>query len=391
MAINVIMPALEMGQETGKLVSWMKKEGESVSKGEPLLEVETDKAVLEIESPGDGVLAGVNAQLGEEVPVGKTIAWILHPGEKIPSPEAASAPSAQRSQVTASKTSTTSATASVSAHSRTPISPRARRLAQERGVDISTVRGSGSGGEILAEDILSAAQPAPPPPAAAAAASSVARLMAERTTQSWTTVPHFFLVRDLEAGQLEQTRSRLGTAVEKSHGVRPTLTDLLVALVARVAAKHPAINSSWTDGRVRSNPQVNIGVAVAVSDGVVATVIPGADKLGLAEIAMQSRDLATRARNGRLRPSDVTGGTFTISNLGMYEVDAFTAIIIPPQACILAVGAIRDRVVPVDGRPAVRPAMTVTLSCDHRVVDGARAALFMKDLAAALLRPEELL
>jgi pyruvate dehydrogenase E2 component (dihydrolipoamide acetyltransferase) len=397
MAISVVMPALEMAQETGKLVSWLKREGEPVVKGEPLLEIETDKAVMEIESPGDGVLAGVKIQAGAEVPVGRTIAWIVRPGEAPPADEVA-VESGRKTTAVAIRASVISAP-DQSANSAQPvaqsikISPKARRLAGERGVNLSDVRGSGPGGEILASDVLAAAESkAATSPAAVTSSSPISRLMAERTTQSWTTVPHFFVVREVDAGALNEARQKLGPKIEEwtteqSRAVKLTHTDLLVSLVARVLQKHPRMNASWTGDGVRANAEINIGLAMAVDDGVVAPVIRNADKVELGEIAMQRRDLAERARTGKLRPADLADGTFTISNLGMYGVDAFTAIIIPPQAAILAVGKITDRVVPVDGHPGVRPMMTLTLSSDHRVVSGARAAEFLHDLAAAISNP----
>jgi pyruvate dehydrogenase E2 component (dihydrolipoamide acetyltransferase) len=213
--------------------------------------------------------------------------------------------------------------------------------------------------------------------------------MAERTTQSWTSVPHFFLVRDVDAGELLKAQKRLSLEAEATHKAPPTLTDLLIALVARVLVKHPRMNSSWAGDRIQSNPDINVSLAVAVKDGVVAAVIPKASTAKLDEICAQRRELAERARAGRLRPADIAGGTFTISNLGMYKVDAFSAIITPPQAAILAIGSISDRVVPVEGRPGVRPIMTMTLSSDHRVVDGAKAAEFLSELADAIREPEK--
>jgi pyruvate dehydrogenase E2 component (dihydrolipoamide acetyltransferase) len=213
--------------------------------------------------------------------------------------------------------------------------------------------------------------------------------MAERTTQSWTQAPHFFLVRDVDAAALNAARESLGPAIERDCGVKLTHTDLLVAIVARVLAKHPKMNASWIGESIRFNPDVNISVAMAVKDGVVGAVIAKAASLSLGEIAVQRRDLTGRARAGRLRPPDVAGGTFTISNLGMYGVDAFSAIITQPQAAVLAVGRIADRVVPVNGQPAIRPIVTVTLSSDHRVVDGAQAAEFLNELAGALEAPQK--
>lgn len=215
--------------------------------------------------------------------------------------------------------------------------------------------------------------------------------MAERTTQSWTTVPHFFVSRDVEATGLNEYRARIVTEIESSHQVRITHTDLLVALAARVLLEHPRLNASWTAEGIRLHDHVNMGIAIAVNDGVVAAVIPNAHVASLAEIATQRRDVAERARAGKLRPVDIADATFTISNLGMYHVDQFSAIITPPQAAILAVGGIADRVVAVRGQPAVRPMMTLTVSCDHRVADGARAARFLSDLAEATREPAKFL
>jgi pyruvate dehydrogenase E2 component (dihydrolipoamide acetyltransferase) len=393
MAISVVMPALEMAQETGKLISWLKKEGESVAKGEPLLEIETDKAVMEIESPAAGVLAGIKVEAGAEVPVGRTIAWIIRPGEVPPTDEVATASGRKTTAVVSfaasvSESANPTPPPTQSATQSIKISPKARRLASERGVNLSDVRGSGASGEILASDILAVAESKTGAlPAKIASGSPISRLMADRTTQSWTTVPHFFVVREVDAGGLNEARLNLGSAIDKSHGVKLTHGDLLVALVGVVLKKHPRINSSWSSEGVRANSEINIGLAMAVDDGVVAPVIHDAGQAELGKIALQRRGLTERARGGKLRPDDMIGGTFTISNLGMFGVDAFTAIIIPPQAAILAVGAIADRVVPVNGLPGIRPMMTLTLSSDHRVVDGARAADFLRDLVEAILNP----
>jgi pyruvate dehydrogenase E2 component (dihydrolipoamide acetyltransferase) len=394
MAFSVVMPALEMAQETGKLIAWRKNEGDRVTKGEPLLEVETDKAVLEVEAPADGILAGITAAAGADIPVGKTIAWIVTPGEKTPTENESSA------SAPAARGKTESHTAQVAANAPQPsavqgarISPKARRLAKELGVDLAALRGSGPGGEILASDVQAAraASSSAPKQSGIEVPSTLGRLMGERTTQSWTTVPHFFVTREIEAGALNEYRERLAPEIERTHPIRITHTDLLVALVARVLLKHPRLNSSWTAEGIRLHDYVNMGVAIAVNDGVVAAVIPNAHNASLAEIATQRRDLGERARAGKLRPVDLADATFTISNLGMHHVDQFTAIIIPPQAAILAVGSIADRVVAIDGKPSVRPMMTLTLSSDHRAVDGARAAMFLSDLAEAVRQPEKLL
>ncbi|HUE54222.1 MAG TPA: dihydrolipoamide acetyltransferase family protein [Candidatus Udaeobacter sp.] len=396
MAISVVMPALEMAQENGKLLAWRKKEGERVTKGEPLLEIETDKAVVEVEAPGDGILMGIMADVGAVIPVGETIAWLVAPGERPPAKSAAAAAPAAR----AMSTSVAQASAAAPAAAKQVVathqaSPKARRLGKELGVEIGKIRGTGPDGVITAEDVQAFANAKGATEVLAApvqveALSAVARLMAERVTQSWTSVPHFFLVRDMDAGALVEAQKRIRAEMQKTQGAAATVTDLLIMLVARVVAKHPRMNSSWTGQGIRAYPDVNISVAMAVKDGVVSAVIHKADTLRFSEISSQRRELTERARTGRLRPADITGGTFTISNLGMYKVDAFNAIIAPPQAAILAVGSISERVVPVAGKPGIRPMMTMTLSSDHRVVDGARAAEFLSDLADAIREPEKL-
>jgi len=406
MAISVVMPALEMAQETGKLVSWLKKEGEPVRKGEMLLEVETDKAVVEVEAAGDGILAAVTAKPGDVIPVGHTIAWLVKPGEAPPAAGQPSAPSARRTDAvpaTAAASAAATRTATGAAFG-ARISPKARRLAQEHRVDLSRVQGSGPEGEILAEDILAAADQVRLKPDTTAATvgsgayvvsgfsrtealSTVGRLMAERTTHSWTTVPHFFLTREVDASALNAARDRLLPEIEQSHGVKVTHTDVLASVVARTLKRHSRVNASWAADGIIVHSDINLALALAVENAVVTGVIRAADAASIGDLAVRRRDLADRARAGRLHPDDIAGATFTISNLGMYGVYAFTAIIVPPQAAILAVGAIEDRVVAVDGKPAVRPMLTLTLSCDHRVIDGARAAEFMRDVAAALQEP----
>jgi pyruvate dehydrogenase E2 component (dihydrolipoamide acetyltransferase) len=394
------MPALEMAQDTGKLVSWRKREGEKVEKGEVLLEIETDKAVVEIEAAADGVLAGVKAAPGDLIPVGQTIAWILGNGESVPAeemPPRSGAASSQSSSLVSPKQGQSPAPDRTS---RLKISPKARRIAQERGIDVASLIGSGPEGEILVSDILSAkstqpskaAAPADVPevsatgdPGSGPVLSSIARLMAERATQSWTTIPHFFVTREVDATRFVENREKQALLITRSHAVRVTHSDLLISIVARALEQHPRLNASFVGGAIQFHDEINIGLAMAVEDGVVTGAIRHANKIALAEVALQRRDLAERARAGRLRPNDINGATFTISNLGMYQVSAFTAIIVPPQAAILAVGEIADRVLAVDGKPTVRPTISLTLSCDHRVVDGARAAEFMQTLADAIL------
>ena len=423
------MPALEMAQETGKLVAWRKREGDKVAKGEVLLEVETDKAVMEIESPGDGILAGVKANAGAVVPVGQTIAWLVKPGE---APPADSGPTATARHMSA-ETHSIAAAATAAAAAPEPakptgpirMSPKARRLAKEHGIDPSKVRGTGPTGEIVTADMMkfieagkgaaAASVMAPAPaarpaavataaPAASAATavvpagvesfaeienpSAVGRIMAERTAASWTTVPHIFFTREIDATALNAVRQKYLPRIEQARGVRVTHTDVLTAIVARVLLKHPRVNASWINGGIRCNANVNIALAMAVRDGVVATVLPNSHTAKLGDIAVLRKELSERARAGRLRPADLANGTFTISNAGMYDIDQFTAIITPPQSAILAVGRIAEKVVPVCGMIGVRPMLTVTLSVDHRVSSGSHAALFLDDLAKALQTPD---
>jgi pyruvate dehydrogenase E2 component (dihydrolipoamide acetyltransferase) len=418
MATSVVMPALEMAQETGKLVSWKKQDGDAVRKGDIIVEVETDKAVVEIEAQADGTLGGISAQAGDVVPVGQTIAWLLKAGEAVPQASGqqqsgrnmSGAAAAKAAQAATPEPEPPAAASIAGARS----SPKARRLAREHGVDINGVRGSGANGEVLADDVLRAAKTAPTasritptsssvaptsarpiaptpltiaPSGPADAISTIGRIMAERTTQSWTTVPHFFVARDVDASALNASRAMLIPFIEKSHGVKVTHTDLLVSAIGKALTKYPRINGSWVDGRIILNQEVNVALAIAVDNAVVTAVIKNADKLSLGEIARARKELSDKARANKLSPADISGATFTISNLGMLNVDAFTAIIVPPQACILAVGAITDRVVAVDGLIGIRPVMTMTLSSDHRLVDGARAAMFMDDIVKALQAP----
>jgi pyruvate dehydrogenase E2 component (dihydrolipoamide acetyltransferase) len=400
MAISVVMPALEMAQETGKLLAWRKKEGENTVKGEPLLEIETDKATVEVEATADGILSGIKSHEGDVVAVGTVIAWILQPGEALPSAAAASssgAPSTRASAATTQSTaSETAKTKSLEATSSEPVklSPKARRLAKEHSVDVSQIKGTGPEGSITTDDILAAKDaaggtaisPSPYPAAAKATQplSTIARIMAERTTQSWTSVPHFFVVRDADAGALLEYQKK-----SKTKSASVSVTDCLVGLVARTLERHPVLNSNWNGDAIHANPDINISIAIAVNDGVIAPVIHQANTAKLADLATQRIALAERARSGKTQPGDLAGGTFTISNLGMFKVEAFTAIITPPQAAILAVGAVSDRVVARDGKPVVRPIMTLTLSSDHRVIDGARAAAFLNDLVEAIHEPEK--
>jgi pyruvate dehydrogenase E2 component (dihydrolipoamide acetyltransferase) len=445
MATNVIMPALEMAQESGRLVSWLKREGETVIKGEPIMEIETDKATVEIEAPDSGILGGVLIQENDEVPVGQTIAWILAPGEEAPSvpldepksgrvntlqtasaapkPQAAPAPVSleispvarkmaeehgidltlieakgkriEKADILAYIDATQPATlepAVVSTPSKIPLaSPKARRLASERGIELSNLTGSGPEGAVLAADVPLSMGPDTASAASLEIPGTVWRLMAERMSASWTTVPHFYLVREVDASGLIEWRKRVAPKIEKRIGIKPTFTDLLVKVIGFTLRDHPRVNASWADGIIQWNQEINVGVAAAVDEGLVVPVVHGADGALLSEIATQRADIIDRARQKKLRPADLSGGTFTLTNLGMYNVDAFDAVVNTPQAAILSVGRIADRVVPVDGQVEIRPMMVLTLSLDHRVVDGARAAQFLDDLVNLIEDPWGLL
>jgi pyruvate dehydrogenase E2 component (dihydrolipoamide acetyltransferase) len=403
MPTDVIMPALELAQETGKVLRWLKAPGAPVRQGEPIVEIETDKIVTEIEAPVSGILGDLTAREGDVVPVGQAIARILEDAGAARSAPAAGSPAVTGSAPAAGPRSRTPAVpasaggaapgaSSGKAARLTAASPKARRLAAERGLELRVLRGSGPGGAVLAADVTAAPaaevralrEAAPGAPRVEApGVGTVWRIMAERMTASWTSAPHFYLVREVTVGRLVSWRER----ASQRPGVRITYTDLLVKLVAAVLAQQPRVNVAWRDGAIVANAEINIGLAVAIDDGLVVPVIHRADTLGLAEIAARREDLVGRAQAGKLRPADIQGGGFTISNLGMYGVDAFSAIVNPPQAAILAVGRIADRVVAAGGQPAVQPAMVLTLSCDHRALDGARAAQFLGALADLIEEP----
>jgi len=267
-------------------------------------------------------------------------------------------------------------------------SPKARRIAASRGIDIDALAGSGPNGAVLAADVESAAVPSNSlllgDRGEGLEVGSVWRVMAERTTQSWQSVPHFYLRRACDASRLESWRA---VARAKPGGETLSHTDLLVKVAAEALRRHTRVNASWREGTIVAGERVNVAIAVATDDGLVAPVIHDADRLDLPAIAARRREVVAAARAGRLRPDDVAGGTFTISNLGMYGVDSFDAIVNAPQAAILAVGRIVERIVPVDGRPAVRPVLELSVSFDHRVVDGARGAEFLDTLAGLVEEP----
>jgi pyruvate dehydrogenase E2 component (dihydrolipoamide acetyltransferase) len=390
MATEVKLPRLGQGMESGTIVKWLKAEGEPVQKGEPLYELDTDKVTQEVEAEADGVLLKISVSEGE-VEVGRTIAFIGSEGESVAvespggdSTGAAAAPTEAKREPAPERPAAASVT-----NGRIKASPLARRIARERGIDLSSLTGTGPEGRIVAQDLERA--PAAPPVAAEAATgevesrplSSVRKTIARRLTQAWK-VPAFQLTVDADmtrANELVQRQRELNP------DVRITVTDVLTKLSAQALMRHRDVNVQYSDEALLVFPSADVGIAVAAPQGLVVPVVRGAERLTIAQIAEVRAGLVGRARDAKLRTEDLEGGTFTISNLGMYDVDQFIAVLNPPQASILAVGATRERVVPQDGELLVLPMMTMTLTCDHRAVDGAIGAEFLKTLKAFLEDP----
>ena len=387
MATEVIMPALSPAQETGILIEWFKEEGDLIEKGEPLMEVETDKANVEVEATTTGILANITVNLGDEIPVGKVIALILADGESVPESkkEYSSSETKVSEEDTAQLQTTISNPLDPSANlptNKIVASPKVRQYAKKEGIDLSFIKGSGPNSVILMEDVL-VNQSSTKKEENDIPTSKGWRLMADRLTESWSSAPHFNLVRHLDVSNLVTYKKQ----VQEKNSNRLTYTDLLIKLVSITLKEHPRINASWIDNKIVKNSEINVGLAVDFDGGLIVPVIHKTDELSLGEITNRRKDLITRTQAGKLRSGDLDRGTFTISNLGMFDVDSFNAIINPPQAAILAVGRIVDKVVPVDGLPAVRPILTLNLSFDHRVVDGVRGAKFLKTLSNLIENP----
>jgi pyruvate dehydrogenase E2 component (dihydrolipoamide acetyltransferase) len=402
MATAVIMPKLGMTMEQGTVVQWHKQEGERVEKGEPLLEIATDKVNTDVESPASGVLQGVTTWPQTTVPVAQVIAYILEAGEPLPAPGTTAPATAAREPQHAA------AAPAAAGEERVVASPLARRLADEVGLDLRSVRGSGPGGRIVEADVKAALAARPqvattpaPAPAPAVIPPPVARpvvapppvlavpgqlvpltgkrkVIAERMAQS-AQVPQFALGAEADMTRAEEARGE--------HSV----TAFLVLVAAQALRKHPFVNASYRADGIQLHSDINIGVAVSAEDGLVVPVIKQADSKRLPEIDADIRDLAARARSGRLVLEDLSGGTFTISNLGMFGIEEFRALLNPPEACILAVGRSMPKPVAVDGTVAVRPMLHLVLSADHRVVDGATVAAFLVEIKNLLETPYALL
>jgi pyruvate dehydrogenase E2 component (dihydrolipoamide acetyltransferase) len=420
MPTNVIMPALGVAQQTGTLLKWLKKEGASVSKGEPLMEIETDKATVEIEAPASGILTQVMAQPGDEVPVGNRIALILAPGESTSEtalprpysriePKAASNPlprgegskTENRADETAMKRrpplplgegrgegsltgqgpASTTESSSAGLMGRILASPAAKRIAREKGVNLNALKGSGPEGSILVRDVVNAAATEAGQPSDISARveplslSTMRRIVGQRMVQSKLSAPHFYISMEIDMTTIGKLRREWR---QRGAEVIPSINDFILLACARALRQFPSVNSSYAGQEIRLNKSINVGMAVALEEGLVVPVIRDADQLTLPELAVRTRDLIDRAQKKKLFPIDYEGGTFTVSNLGMLGVDSFVAIINPPQCAILATGRVARRVMADRDMLAIKSMMTATLSADHRIIDGAIGARFLQ-------------
>jgi pyruvate dehydrogenase E2 component (dihydrolipoamide acetyltransferase) len=405
MATEVKLPRLGQGMESGTIVRWFKSEGDEVKKRDLLYELDTEKVTQEVEAETDGVLLKILVESGE-VEVGRTIALIGRAGEEVMvEPVTAPAPAPTPEPVTATATVAAAPVAASGAaeSGRVKASPLARRMARERGVDLATVTGTGPDGRVIAEDVERAAagqpaaipveaEPAVPLPTVAPAEeveliplTSVRKTIARRLTEAWE-APAFQL--GVSADMTEALALREGLVARLAEGEeKPSVSDILVKLAAAALQRHPAVNATFTGDAVQRHRVVHLGLAVAAPAGLVVPVIRGAERLTIQEIARARADVVARARAGKLTLQDFAGGTFTISNLGMYGIEQFVAVLNPPQVAILAVGAVKDEAVVVDGEIDLAPIMRMTLTCDHRAVDGAEGAEFLRTLVALVEQP----
>jgi pyruvate dehydrogenase E2 component (dihydrolipoamide acetyltransferase) len=408
------MEALSPTMEEGRIASWLKHEGDAVKAGDVLAEVETDKAIMELQARGDGVLRKILVEQGVTAPVGSLVAVIADAGDDISNlvsaPSASSAPSpppphadksGRGAEVEAGVRPSPSAAPAPSAAGgaaagRIKASPLARRMAREQGVALASLTGTGPAGRIIKRDVESviAATPAAPAPAAPGAVAvgggwrdvvptQLRKTIARRLVQSLGPVPHFYLTVEIDMERAAEAREALNALGD----VRISFNDIIAKVTALALQQHPECNAWWQDGTIRYFDAVHLSMAVAIDDGLITPVIRDAHRKSLRAIAAESRELADRARARRLQPEEYTGGTFSISNLGMFGIDEFTAVINPPEAAILAVGAVTDKPVVVGGTVAVRKRMRVTLSCDHRVIDGATGARFLQTVTRMLENP----
>jgi len=397
MVTEVIMPKMGQTMEKGKIIKWLKKDGEKVERGEPLLEIETDKTTIEVEARDTGTLKIITPE-GEEVPIATTIGYILKEGESIPE-EKISKPEAVTGKIPRKPTE-----AKVPSAREIKASPLARRIAEKRGVDLTKVQGTGPGGRITKKDVLAylereaealpaEAVPVEPvlPEYEVVPMSSMRRAIARKMVESKTHVPHFYVSIEVDMTEAVKMRESLIPIFEAKKGVRLSFTHLLIKAVAAALEKYPQLNATFEDDEIRIWKDVNIGIAVGLEDGLIVPVLRGANRLDLFDIASQASDIIARAREKKLREDEFSGGTFTISNMGPLGVDSFIAIINVPETAILATGSISDRPAVVNGELTIRKMMTMTLSADHRVVDGVTAAKFLQEVKRLLETPHLLL
>ena len=409
MPFQVIMPKLSDAMTEGRLIQWLKKEGDRVQGGDVLASIETDKAEIELEAFGSGVLRKVLVEDGQTVPVGQLIGVIAEPDEDISglvrAAPAAGAPTAPKTEPApvAPAPSVAAGPAAPPAPPEAgwvPASPIARRMAREAGIDLAQVKGSGPGGRILERDVEAyvAAQAqrlggAEVPPDEREfedkELSIIRKTIAARMTQSKAPIPHFTVTVEVDMGAAHEFRKSLNTMDAQAEKL--SINDIIIKATALALQRHPAINATYTNGQVRLFKRVHMGVAVALEDGLIVPVIRDCNRKSLGEIAREARSLIERARSRKLRPEEYSGGTFALSNLGMYDVVEFTAVIDPAHGAILAVGAIEEKPVVMNGQIVVRQRMRLTGSFDHRIIDGAMGARFLQELKKILENPVQLL
>ena len=383
MPVEVILPKVDMDMATGKIAKWHVKEGDAVKKRGLLFEIETDKAAMEIDAPSDGIIRNITAAEGVVVPVGQAVALIYQDGE-IASAPVTSEPLPPVKPITSAPRPDADQTAvlpAASASGRFPATPLARRLAKQGGITLENIPGSGPRGRIAAIDVQDAlAKPAILQRAAAdlIPVDGMRRTIAQRLTLSKQTIPHFYLTVNCDLTRLSEIREILNAQAPRDAQKLPvwklSINDFIIKAMASALKQVPDANVTWADEGIHRHHSCDVGVAVAVEGGLFTPVVRAAETKTLSQISKEMKDLATRARARKLLPTEYQGGTTTISNLGMYGIEQFTAIINPPQATILAVGAGMERFVPIKGQPVLRTQMTCTLSCDHRAVDGALGA-----------------
>jgi len=394
MVTEVIMPKMGQTMEKGKIVKWLKKEGEKVEKGEPLLEIETDKTTIEVEARGSGTLRRIVAQEGEEAPIATTIAYIAEEGESLPediskltlpTPKATKEAGLERLKARVTREAKAA---------RIRASPLAKRIAEEKGADLTQIAGTGPGSRITKQDVLDylTRKPVEEPSLEfqIVPMSSMRRAIASKMSESKTHVPHLYVSMGIDMTEAAKMRKRLIPAFEAETGVRLSFTHLFVKAVAMALEEYPQLNSTFEGENIKLWKDINIGIAVSLEDGLIVPVLRRANTRNLKEVAVEASRLVARAREKRLREDEFCGGTFTISNMGRLDVESFIAIINVPEAAILAVGRIADKPAVVDGQITVRKLMTATLSADHRVVDGVLAAKFLQRVKDLLESPLEL-